>query len=155
MVFQVMTNSRVYDRDLGRVHLRFFSGEHTAQAPTETVMVETGVMRVASKEATLVDLMTHVESSGGLDNIATIYKEIGALNGAVLAQWASVFGRSVVRRVGWFAEHFGSVDDLHPLRSAAQVDAGEPVELYPPAGRRGRKDDSWGIRLNAHVEPEV
>jgi predicted transcriptional regulator of viral defense system len=155
MVFQVMTTSRVRDRDLGRVRLRFFTSEHASQAPVETATVETGIMRVAAKETTLVDLVTHVDASGGLDNIATICREIGTLKGDTLAQWASVFGRSAVRRVGWFADHFGTVDDLQPLRLAAQLESGEPVELYPPAGRRGRKDDTWGIRVNTHVEPEL
>lgn len=155
MVFQVMTVARVRDRDLGRVHLRFFTSEQANRAPVDTVTVETGIMRVASKETALVDLVTHVDASGGLDNIATVCREIGPLKGDILAQWASVFGRSVVRRVGWFADRFGTVDDLQPLRLAAQLDAGEPVELYPPAGRRGRKDDTWGIRVNTTVEPEL
>lgn len=65
MVFQVRTTWRVRDRDLGRVRLRFFSSEHAGQAPVEAVTVEAGIMRVAARETTLVDLVTHVNASGG------------------------------------------------------------------------------------------
>jgi hypothetical protein len=52
-------------------------------------------------------------------------------------------------------EHYGTCDDLGPLRLAARLDLGGPALLNPAGLRRGPTDSSWGIRLNGAVEPDL
>ncbi len=157
-VFQVMTaagGAIPRDRDLGRVRLRFYSGKHVYEDKVEQVTVPTGYMKVSAKETTVVDLITHHRASGGYNNVATILKEIGEVGGSELARVASRRGRAVARRTGWFVERYGDAPDLEALRQAARLDLGEPALLDPAAGKRGKTDPDWQVRLNTPVEPDL
>lgn len=153
--FQVMTDRRVLDRTIERVRLRFYVNEHTADTPTITVTVHTGSIPVSSREATVIDLIRELRTSGGISNVATILTEIGELNGSALATLAARHGRALARRAGWMVDHYGSCQDLGPLRLAARLDVGEPALLSPSGPRRGRTDPTWRVRLNISVEPDL
>jgi predicted transcriptional regulator of viral defense system len=156
-VFQVMTAGPAAprDRDLGRVRLRFYSSKHVLEGKVERITVPTGYLRVSARETTVVDLITHHRACGGYSNVATILREIGQLGGSELARVAGRRGRSSVRRTGWFVERFGHVDDLEALRQAARLDLGEPALLDPAAGKRGKTDPDWRVRVNTQVEPDL
>lgn len=156
-VFQVMTDdsNATRDRDLARVRVRFYSNKFIRDEPTDEVAVPTGYAVVATKETTVVDLVTHPRVAGGFSNVATIIREIDQLHGSSLARVASRRGRAVVRRTGWLVEHFGQVDDLESLRQAARLDLGEPALLDPSRPKRGPSDRDWRVRLNTTVEPDV
>jgi predicted transcriptional regulator of viral defense system len=154
-VFQAMSDGRVLDRTFGRVRMAFYSIEHVAVTPMETVTVHTGQVPVSSREATVVDLIREPRASGGLSNVATILAEIGELNGSSLATLAARHGRAPARRTGWMVERYGSCRDLGPLRLAARLDLGEPALLSPSGPRRGRADPAWGVRMNIAVEPDL
>jgi predicted transcriptional regulator of viral defense system len=154
-VFQVMADGRVLDRAIERVRLRFYTSEHTADTPIEEVVVHTGYMRVSSREATVVDLVREPRASGGISNVATILIEIGELDGSALATLAARHGRTLARRTGWMVDHYGSCQDLGPLRLAARLDLGEPALLSPSGPRRGHADPTWGVRMNTTVEPDL
>lgn len=155
LVFQVMADGRVLDREIERVRLRFYVSEHTAETPVDEVTVHNGRMRVSSREATVVDLVREPRASGGISNVATILSEIGDLDGSALGTLAARYGRSLARRVGWMVDRYGSCRDLGPLRLAARLDLGEPALLSASGPRRGRADPDWGVRMNIAVEPDL
>jgi len=154
-VFQVMADARVLNRTIERVRLRFYDSEHVADTPTDTVTVHTGQMLVSSREATIVDLIRAPRASGGLNNIATILREIGQLDGSKLATLAARHGRTLARRTGWMTEQYGSCTDLAPLQLAARLELGEPALLSASGPRRGRTDRDWALRINTTVEPDL
>lgn len=154
-VFQAMVDGRVLDRAIGRVRLRFYVSAHVGDTPTQPVVTHTGSIPVSSREATVVDLVREPRAGGGTSNIATILSEIGELDGSALAVLAARYGRALVRRAGWMIEHYGTCEDLGSLRTAAQLDSGEPVLLVASGPRRGRTDPAWRVRVNAVVEPDL
>jgi len=156
-VFQVMTDfaSSLGTRQFGRQRLRFYSSKHVSDDPTDRISVPTGYALLATKETTLVDLVSRPREAAGHGNVATILKELGALQGSALARTASRRGRALVRRVGWLVERFGQVDDLEALRQAARVDLGEPTLLDPAGPKRGHADRAWAIRVNRTIEPDL
>ncbi len=154
-VFQVMSDARVLNRAIGRVRLSFSTSAYVAETPTEAVVVHTGSIPVSSREATVVDLVREPRESGGISNVATILAEIGALDGSALATLAARRGRALARRTGWLVEHYGTCDDLGPMRLAARLDLGEPSLLAPSGPRRGRSDPTWRVRMNISVEPDL
>lgn len=154
-VFQVMADGRVLDRAIERVRLRFYVSEHTSDTPTDMVTVHTGSIPVSSREATMVDLVREPRASGGISNVATIFAQIGELDGSALATLAARYGRTLARRTGWMVERYGSCQDLGPLRLAARLDLGEPALLSASGPRRGSADSAWGIRMNTSVEPDL
>jgi predicted transcriptional regulator of viral defense system len=154
-VFQVMTDSRVLDRAIERVRLRFYVNERTTDTPVDMITRHTGYVRVSTREATVVDLVREPRASGSINNVATILAEIGELNGSTLATLAARHGRTLARRTGWLVEHHGSCQDLGPLRLAARLDLGEPALLSASGPRRGPTDRTWRIRMNTIVEPDL
>lgn len=154
-VFQVMADARVLDRVLGRVRLRFYNSAHVADTPTEMKVVHTGQVPVATREATVVDLVRLPRAGGGIGNVATVLAEIGELDGSVLAALAARYGRAAARRTGWMVERYGSCADLGSLRHAAGLDVGAPDLLAPSGPRAGRTDRDWMLRLNVSVEPDL
>lgn len=155
-VFQIMADKSTADRDIGRIRLRFFRNSAIAHAKTETVTTPTGAMVVATKEATVSDLVAHPKASGGYSNIATIIREIGALDGGELARASGGRPRSHARRLGWLVEHYSeNTPDLKALKQQAASDRGAPSPLSPSGPRRGRVDERWSLWINTDVEPDI
>ena len=156
-VFQVITDfaSSLGTRRFGRQRLRFYSSKHVSEDPTGQITVPTGYAAIATKETTVVDLVSRPREAAGYSNVATILREIGPLEGTALARIASRRGRAVTRRTGWLVQRFAQVDELEALRQAARIDLGEPTLLDPAGPKRGRADRDWAIRVNRTVEPDV
>jgi predicted transcriptional regulator of viral defense system len=156
-LFQVMTDyaSSLGTRRFGRQRLRFYSSKQVSDDPTSQITVPTGYAVLATKETTVVDLVSRPREAGGYSNVATILKELGPLHGSALAQTAFRRGRALVRRIGWLVEQFGEIDDLEALRQAARIDLGEPTLLDPASRKHGHADRDWAIRVNRAVEPDV
>lgn len=156
-VFQVITDRSylVRKRDVGPIRLRFYSSKNVAVDPTTRITVPSGHVIVATRETTVVDLVTKPRASGGLSNVATVLKELGELKGSDLARVASRRGRAAARRVGWLVDRFGRIDDAEALRQAARLDLGEPALLDPSKGRRGKADPAWQVRVNTVIEAEA
>lgn len=155
-VFQVMTDKPTADRDIGRIRLRFFKGRNIALAAREAVSTPTGTMEIASKETTVSDLVAHPRAAAGFDNIATIIREIGRLDGGGLARLSTAHPRSHARRLGWLVENFSeSTPDLEALERQAAPNRGVPTPLSPGGPRRGRIANHWGLWIDTDVEPDA
>lgn len=160
-VFQVMVDRPVANRDLGRIHLRFYTRVNLSAVPTILRNTTAGHVRVATPAATCLDLATRPNVAGGLSNVATILAELvdeAGLNANDLLAAAAVFPVASLRRLGWLLEHTGS-NLNHELLTAALAEraAGErPTTLLDPSGpRRGRGDHRWGIVENTEVAPDL
>lgn len=154
-LFQVMVDRHVADRDVERVKLRFYANEYLGQMTVQERQVDTGRVRVATRETTVVDLVTHPEDAGGLNNVATVIREIGDLDVAVLARLANVRSRSVARRLGWLLARFRDDLDPEPLRGVAQAGRGYPTRLVRALPARGPIDERWSLQINSDVEPDL
>lgn len=155
-VFQVVTDKTLPDRDLERVRLRFHQSRWIGQTPVKEHNTQTGTMRVATREATVVDLVERPRAAGGLSNIATILVEIGDLDGAELARLSGLRPRSHARRLGWLLDRFHRGRcDLAALRATAAPGEGAPALLSARGGKRGSVDSAWGVHINSEVEPDL
>jgi predicted transcriptional regulator of viral defense system len=153
--FQAVTDRYLPPRDVGRVRLRFIASEKAPKMPVEQRTTRTGYFRLGTRETTAVDLVWKFRWAGGPSNVATVLKELGDLDGDLLARTASIRDRSVVRRLGWMLARFRPDVDLHWLRVVARPSEGDPVLLDPRGPKRGYLDRDWGVRANATVEPDV
>lgn len=154
-IFQVMVDRPVADRDIERVRLRFYANEHLGQMAIEERQVQTGRIRIATRETTLVDLVVHPGRAGGLGNVATIAIEIGEIDVPRLAERAAVRSRSVARRLGWLLQEHRADLDLEALRQVARPDEGYPTRLVRPQPARGPIDKRWNLQINGAVEPDL
>ena len=156
-VFQVIVDKRTRDVDIGRVRLRFFERPGTVTAVAKLRRnTRSGRMNVSTKEVTLLDLVAHASSVGGLSNVATIASELEGLDPATLAAAAQHFPRAVVRRTGWLLDSFTSSSAAaDALRELADVGTGNPALLSPSSPARGGTDKNWNLRINTEVEPDL
>jgi predicted transcriptional regulator of viral defense system len=154
-VFQVMVDRHVADRDIERVRLRFYANERLHEMATEQRQVDTGRIRLAARETTLVDLVVHPEDAGGLSNVATVTIEIGEIDVQLLARLAAVRSRSIARRLGWLLDRYRHDLDTGPLQEVAQADSGYPTRLVRALPARGPIDPRWNLQINSDVEPDL
>lgn len=154
-VFQVMVDRHMPNRDIKRVRLRFYVNEHLGQMAVEELQVDTGRLRIATRETTLVDLIVHPDEAGGLNNLATVIVAIGDIDVAELARLAMTRSRSVARRLGWLLDQFRDDLDLQPLREAALASDTYPTRLVRALPARGPIDPSWNLQVNTSVEPDL
>ena len=155
-VFQVVTDKRTADRDIGRVSIRFFVGRDIAPTAWEAMTTPTGTIQIATREVTVSDLTAHPRAAAGFGNIATIIREIGPLDGNELARLSAHHPRAHSRRLGWLIERFAAKQpDLAALRRRAAPEHGAPSRLSPGGPRRGPIDRRWALWINTDVEPDV
>jgi len=157
-VFQVMVDRQLQSRDLGRVRLQFHVNSllrrDDVDLPVESRTTHTGMMRVASRELTAVDLVAHPDLSGGLDNVATVLVDLAPLDAGRLASICRQYPRVTARRLGWLLEKLASGLDLAPLLMVAAPAEGEFLPLDQHAEWAGRRDQRWGLIVNTEIQPE-
>jgi predicted transcriptional regulator of viral defense system len=154
-LFQAMVDRHVADRDIGRVRLRFYASEYLEEMAVEERQVDTGRIRLATRETTLVDLVVHPDDAGGLNNVATVIAEIGDLDVPALARLASLRSRSVARRLGWLLDQFREDLELEPLGEVALAQDAHPTRLVRALPARGPIDPRWNLQVNSTVEPDL
>jgi predicted transcriptional regulator of viral defense system len=153
--FQVITDRECDDRDFERVRLRFYQSAHVAETPTIRQNSHTGTFKVSTPEATVVDLVERPRQAGGLSNVATILRELGALDAGELVRLSSLRPRAHARRLGWLLERFREDVDLGELRRQAEPADGRPTPLAAGGRRAGDLDSGWAVLVNTSVEPDV
>ena len=157
--FQVVTDERLRTRTFGRVRVTFILSAHTAQRPTVTVNTPTGTMRVSTPEATILDLVSAPEHSGGLSNVATVMGDLledAKIDVSEIIRIAHSWPTTVVQRTGWLldlaASELGVDLDLDPLATVA-LGQGSVTKLSPSGGS-GPLDTRWNIIVNTEVESD-
>lgn len=155
MAFQVVVDKFLPKRRVGRTRFDFTVDSRAGAMDVVETTTHTGSFRLASREATAVDLVWKPEHAGGLSNILTVLGELGELSSARLADLASTRSVAVVRRLGWLLERARSDLDLTPLAEHARDGASAPTVLRAGGPRRGAVDPTWLVRVNVDAESDL
>src|SRR6266851_3944084 len=135
MEFQVITDKQMRNVQVGRSKIAFyFKKDLNAVAPgIEDHKTDTGKMKVSSVEMTLLDLLRYPEASGGLDNVLTIFADLGPkLDAGKMAPLCDAFERSVVQRAGYLLHRAGLPDGVEKLHEFLERDShAQWTELDP------------------------
>lgn len=155
--FQVMLPSGRRPLSSGEVRVEFVSradAEETSvvEHPTEGIP-----LRVASPEATALELVGYADRAAGWNNVATVLGELAeAVSPDSLAQEAARSPIAWVQRLGFLLEQQGVDSLLSPLASEVERRARSVAPLVPGhAVRVGSIDPRWRLQINAHVEPDA
>lgn len=156
-VFQVATSRHVRSRQVGRTRFGFMTRSDLGQVPATRMNTRSGFVRVASREATMLDVVSNVHAAVGMDNAATVIIELAEddFDSAALVEAARMFPAAAGRRVGWILEKFAECDDLEPLRAAVVDRVSSPWLLDPLGPTTGATDRRWRLRINRQVDPDV
>jgi len=154
MEFQVVTDKQMHEIRAGRSKIAFYFKRNIAAiaAGIEDRKTETGKMKVSSIELTLLDLLRYPQASGGIDNVYTIFGDLGPrLDAGKMASLSCAFEQSVVQRAGYLldrAKLTEQADKLHilmePRRQWAELDPSlrSDAESYPEILAR---DERWRV----------
>jgi predicted transcriptional regulator of viral defense system len=156
--FQVIANAQLRPVIVGRSRIRFFRKAHAKRTPTIDVKTETGVMRVATPEATALDLFRYLEGAGHLGHVATVLAELAEkMNPERLLDVVKREGELAnAQRLGHVLDQVAAAELSAKLAEWIAEQRPRVVPLRSDrSARRARKDARWRVLVNEKVEAET
>lgn len=150
-LFQVMTDRRTSDRDVGNLKLRFYVCRDLGQRPSQQLTGPTGRLTVATPETCALDLAERPKDAGGVTTLLEILGEL-PIDAHALDIAASNRPLAVARRCGWLLQRTDPDRDLTALRQRATRTRSNPTPLVPGGPARGQLDRTWNIVVNTMLE---
>jgi len=123
MEFQVVTDKQMRDIQIGRSKIVFYFKRDMTKVASgiENHKTDTGKMKVSSVELTLLDLLRYPEASGGLDNVLTIFADLGhKIEAGKMVSLCDACERSVVQRAGYLLDLAGLADPALKLHEVLE-----------------------------------
>ena len=143
--------------ECGRVRVRFAARRDMQATPVVQRNTPRGVLRIASAEATALELVGYAEASAGLGQVATVLRELAeAMDSTALAAEARRAPLAWVQRLGYLLEQVGGSDRTDPLADYVRAAARETTLLDPPRGpRHTERVSRWKLAVNADVVSDL
>ncbi|HLA26490.1 MAG TPA: type IV toxin-antitoxin system AbiEi family antitoxin [Syntrophales bacterium] len=156
-VFQVVVAKIRRPIGCGKMRVEFICRKNAAKIPTEPRNTPAGILKIATPEATALDLIGYVRHSAGLDNVATVLAELSEkIDAGRLLEMAELSPIAWVQRLGYLIELVGAPEKAEGI--AAYIQERRPVRtpLAPALGIKGaRMESRWRVFVNAEVEPDL
>lgn len=156
-VFQVMVAKVRRPITCGNVRVEFVFRKNAAEIPTELRNTSAGTIKVATPEATALDVVGYVNHSAGLDNVATILIELAErIDPKRLVEVAELSPVSYAQRLGYLLELVGEKDLAAPLADYVRSKRPIPTALTPRISTKGaKKDRRWQVYVNTEIDPDL
>jgi predicted transcriptional regulator of viral defense system len=154
--FQVMVKINRRPIECGQVRVEFMARGDLERTPTLERNTPRGTLRVATPEATALELVGYADHCGGLDNVASVLAEIvETMDSQKLLVAAQRCPIAWTQRLGYLLDltgHRDFADVLAPLvKNRAHVFA-PLVRARPKTG--AARLERWKLAVNASVEPD-
>lgn len=116
-----------------------------------------GILRIATPEATALELTGYPGHSGGLDNVATVLVDLAeVIDADALVTEAQRAPLAWVQRLGYLLELVRAHELASCLDSVIAERGPFLVALLPSASMTGAPTDSrWRVAINSSVEPDL
>jgi predicted transcriptional regulator of viral defense system len=157
MVFQVVTDRSSRSMRAGRFRVEFHVNRMADKIPVVEMQTETGSMRVSAPEATSFDLVRYARAAGGLNNAATVLKELSdKIRPDTLAGLVPLYALSDAQRLGYLLDLVGKSRLTESLWNAVSrrkpphvpLAVGKPVAHHAVNPR-------WRVIINDTVEADL
>lgn len=156
-VFQVIVAKGRRPIKCGKMRLEFIFRKNAARIPTEPRNTPAGVLKIATPEATALDLIGYVGHCAGLDNVATVLAELAEkIDAERLRELAELSPIAWVQRLGYLIDLVGAREKAEGI--AGYIAEKRPVRtpLAPAIGIKGaRMDRRWRVFVNTQVESDL
>jgi predicted transcriptional regulator of viral defense system len=154
--FQVMVKTNRRPIRCGKVQVEFIARKDLEHTPIVERNTPRGVLRMASSEATALELVGYADRCGGLDNVASVLAALTeTLEPQKLVVAAALCPIAWAQRLGYLldvGEHRDLADVLVPgVQERAHVVA-PLVRAKPKTG--AERIDRWKLAVNAALEAE-
>lgn len=155
--FQVMLRGHRRAIACGAVRVQFVVRRDMERTPVIEKKTPRGPLRVATPEATALELVGYADQSGGLDHVAGVLSELAEmLDGEKLRAEAARSPVVWTQRLGYLLE----LVDRRALAEALLAFVGENAKFIAPLVRArsltgALRDERWKLALNASIEPDL
>lgn len=155
-VFYVMVQGRRRPLACGKVPVRFVARRDMQMTPVVERNTPRGVLRIASPEATALELVGYPEHAGGLDNVATVLAELAeSIEDRALVAEAQRAPCAWAQRLGYLLALVQAPGPAAALETVVAARGAFPVALVPSAPTAGSPSDRrFRVVVNASVEPD-
>lgn len=154
--FQVMCATRRRPLQCGAVSVEFMLRKELLRTATVLRNTPRGTLRVASREATALELVGYADRCGGLDHVMAVLEELGPeCDGQLLAAEAEKAPAAWSQRLGHMLDVL-DVGDAVTAPLAAQIAERRPVfaALSRSTRRAGAPSDRrWRLVINVELQP--
>ena len=101
-------------------------------------------MRISSPELTALDLLRYLRAAAGLDNVASVLRDLdGRLDAEGLAALSEAFEQTIGQRLGHLLERLGHEDRVGLLNAALAASVSLQAHSDLPAPRVGPPATGW------------
>lgn len=153
--FQVMLARNRRPILCGAVRVTFTARHDLERTPVVLRNTPRGVLRVASAEASAIELVGYADACGGLDNVATVLREL-PLDAERLRAVAESCPLFWVQRLGYLLELVERSTLAEVLLPRVHAQARAPAPLVRAAATAGApRNQRWRLILNTEVEPDL
>jgi predicted transcriptional regulator of viral defense system len=154
--FQVVVEHNRPTLTCGEVRVEFVARRNAAEIPFLELNTPRGTVRISSPEGTAFDLVGYAHRCGGLDNVATVLRELAErLRARELARAARLSPTPWAQRLGLLLDTMGADALTGPLAAHVARVAREYVPLdaggLEPVRSRSQR---WKLEINHEVEHE-
>ncbi len=155
--FQVMVKRARRPLRCGEVRVQFLARKDLERTPVVEKNTPRGRLRVASPEATALELVGYADQCGGLDNVASVVAElVESLDGDKLAAAARACPIAWAQRLGYLLDLGGHREVAEPLVPLVEENARVVAPLVRARPRaRAQRIDRWKLAVNASVEADL
>lgn len=155
--FQVMVRTNRRPIECGEVRVQFIARKDLERTPVVERNTPRGPVRIASPEATALELVGYADQSGGLDNVASVLAElVETLDAERLLAAAALSPIAWAQRLGYLLDLTGHRALADALLPHVQGHAHVVAPLVRATRRAGaRRDERWKLAVNASVEPDL
>jgi predicted transcriptional regulator of viral defense system len=156
-VFQVVTVQSRRPIRCGKVGVEFVFRKNAGMIPTQSKNTPAGTVKIATPEATALDLIGYAGHCGGLDNVTTVLAELHEkLDASRLVEAAGFSSMAWAQRLGYLMDMVGGKEKATGLASYIKDKAPVRAPLVPARSVKGAKMDSrWRLFVNAKVEADL
>ena len=157
MVCQVVVPTSRRGLQCGGVRVEFVARQNMHETPVIERNTATGTIRIATPEATALEVVGYPERCGYLDNVATVLVELSdSMSGDLLAAEARRTPTAWGQRLGYLLELVQETDLASYLDPVLAERTAFPVALAPWKEMSGaRRDRRWHVAENIEVVPDV
>ena len=155
--FQVMVKTNRRAVECGEVRVQFIARKDLKRTPVVEKNTPRGTLRVASAEATALELVGYAEQCGGLDNVASVLAElVEVIDARKLRAAAARCPIAWVQRLGYVLDLIGQQELGDELAHHVKKHAHSMAPLVRATSTLGAERVSrWKLAVNATVEPDL
>lgn len=163
MQFQVVTDKRLPKIRAGRSSIVFYYRKYMDDIAKglQEHKTDAGFIKISCIELTMLDLVRYPHAGAGLDNIATVLRDLGAhVDPHTLATLSSAFERTIVQRLGYLLDKLGFGERTEPLCETLSNFRSLPwIELEPVRAAHNdikrepiERDERWHVIVRRMLE---